>query len=142
MGEIELSDMDCMLKVKPNIIVAVKGCIVVHILVAILAAILSFTSIKTVVNKCCGGCHIRHFDPTHYFGAFPTVGLNAQKIFLFSCYFRLKMEVQKLQIRTQNIMKVQRMIYLLLWKKMLIKYGQSQNLLPLRRRKAQQLRYL
>lgn len=45
-GEIELSRMDCMLKVKPNIIVTVKGCIDVKILVAILAAILSFTSIK------------------------------------------------------------------------------------------------
>ena len=89
-GEIELSDMDCMLKVKPNIIVAVKCCIDVQILVAILAAILSFTSIKTLMNKCHAGCHIRNFDPTHYFWTFPAVGLNALKIFLYSHSFQIE----------------------------------------------------
>jgi len=89
-GEIELSDMDCMLKVKPNIIVAVKCCIDVQILVAILAAILSFTSIKTLMNKCHAGCHIRNFDPTHYFWTFPAVGLNALKIFLYSRSFQIE----------------------------------------------------
>ena len=89
-GEIELSGMDCLLKVKPNIIVAMKCCIDVQILVAILAAVLSFTSIKTVMNKCHAGCHIRHFDPTHYFGAFPAVGLNALKIFLYSHSFQIE----------------------------------------------------
>jgi len=65
-GENELSDMNCMLKVKPNIIVAVKCCIDVQILVAVLDAILSFTSIKTVMNKCHAGSNIRNFDPAHY----------------------------------------------------------------------------
>jgi len=89
-GEIELSDMDCMLKVKPNVIVAMKCCTDVQILVAVLAAILSFSSIKTVMNKCHAGCHIRHFDPTHYFGAFQAVGLNALKIFLYPHSFQIE----------------------------------------------------
>jgi len=88
--EIELSGMDCTLKVKPNVIVAMKCCIDVQILVAILAAILSCTGIKTVMNKCHAGCHSRHFDPTRYFGAFPAVDLNALKIFLYSCSFQIE----------------------------------------------------
>lgn len=48
-GEIELSGMECMLKVKPNVIVAMKCCIDEQIMVAVLAAVLSFTSIKTNV---------------------------------------------------------------------------------------------
>jgi len=89
-GETELSHMDCVLKVKPNIIVAVKCCIDVQILVAILAAILSFTGIKTLMNKCHAGCHIRNFDPTHYFWAFPAVGLNVLKVFLYSPSFQIE----------------------------------------------------
>ena len=89
-GEVELSYMDCMLKVKPNIIVAVKCCIGVQILVAVLAAILYFTSIKMVMNKCHAGCNIRNFDPTHYFWAFPAVGLNVLKIFLYSPSFQIE----------------------------------------------------
>jgi hypothetical protein len=44
-GEIELSGVNCMLKVKPNVIVALKSCIDVQILVAILVTVLSFNSI-------------------------------------------------------------------------------------------------
>jgi hypothetical protein len=89
-GEIKLSDMDCMLKVKPDVIVTMKCCIDVQILVAVLATVLSFSSIKTVMNKCHAWFHVRHFDPTHYSGAFPAVGLNAMRIFLYSRSFQIE----------------------------------------------------
>jgi hypothetical protein len=78
-----------MLKVKPDVIVTMKCCIDVQILVAILATVLSFSSIKTVINKYHAGFHVRHFDRTHYFGAFPAVGLNAMRIFLYSRSFQI-----------------------------------------------------